>query len=200
MIANSGMPSGELSVSKNQQRGLKKQVIRSILLVEAVKDGPKLIRKRIKDTQISRYPVHPRSYSADHRAQASQSTAIRFRKGLVGILDASPGDITALYASVGLEIEAEPDMPDVEFFGLKREPDGIRQITCYAPAQVYLLSEERAHINADGSVKISEVEIGTERIYPSKSWSKARALALIEQIGEIHHNILLPDMCRGRRE
>ncbi|MCB1868400.1 MAG: leukocidin family pore-forming toxin [Gammaproteobacteria bacterium] len=161
----------------------------------------KLIRKRIKIRRSVDTPFilghTPLTTAPKHLNQLRSAFE---RGGLVGILDASPGDITALYASVGLEIEAEPDMPDVEFFGLKREPDGIRQITCYAPAQVYLLSEERAHINADGSVKISEVEIGTERIYPSKSWSKARALALIEQIGEIHHNILLPDMCVAGEE
>lgn len=116
------------------------------------------------------------------------------RGGLVGLLEATPEDITALYRILGLEMEVAPDLPKVELFALKREADGLRQVTFYAPPEVYLLQEEREHINADGSKQVSYVEVGTERMYPSKAWSKQRAKALVKHIHEIHNEPLQPEL------
>ena len=164
-----------------------KQSNQAIVLLGSAKAGiSKRVAKRIKRSDKRDRPLLFGSQAIAMRENSELLTDAFGQGQLVGVLDATPDDIAALNRSLGLEMEVQLEESHVEFFALKRESDGIRQVTFHAPPEVYAVSEEKEHINADGSKQVSTTEIGTLRMYPSKAWSKARARYISKQIGKIH--------------
>lgn len=180
-------PSAHKSLMPKKSRKKRKQPEQAIVLFGSAKTGvSKRVAKRIKSSGKSDLPLLLGSRSKATQ-ENSDLLARAFGKGqLVGVLDAAPGDIAALYGALGLHMDVPPDQPQVEFFALKRESDGVRQVTFHAPPEIYGVSEDREHINADGSKQISSTEIGTVRMFPSKAWSKARARNIARRIATIN--------------
>ncbi len=176
-----------------KKRGKKSRRVRySINLIGDGRKGiGKLVRSKIKLSKKKKAPLIFSTCRDGVLQEGLDMAKSAFEKGqLVGILDPVSEDISALYTGIGLEMDAESDSIGVEFFGIKRESDGIRQVTIYAPPEVYSFNIEKEHINADGSKQIANMDVGTVRMYPSKAWSKERVAAILKHIDRIHKKSL----------
>ncbi len=114
-----------------------------------------------------------------------------FKQGsLIGVTDANRDDIETLYKILEFNKTAGIVSSYVDFFAIKKESDGLREFVLHPPPDVYGVSQELYHTNADGGNTVSKWHVGTIRMFDTDQGQEARALKIGELIDDMHHNEL----------